>query len=166
MGTKLHFKMGSFYRIDDRTGFAQRAEDTRQEWTGLIVAKGIWEARQPQDFVKGVVDDQNVPLPRPRSVDAYDGPLHTFLTSPAAIGDTLLNVNSTARMYAGDIVELALDAGGPSANIQTFIVKIISSTQLRVNDPLNWTAAANNDLTNQSAYSPPNQGINAFGQPE
>lgn len=163
MGTELHFKMGSFYRIDDRTGFATRAERTRQEWTGLIVDRARWEPRQPQDFVKGVVDDQTVPLPRPRSVDAYDGPLHTFVTVAGAIGDIIVSVNSTARMYAGDEIDLVLDNG---ALLQTFIVKIIDESNLRLNDPLPWAVSVNNDLTNKSAISPPNPGINAFGQPE
>jgi hypothetical protein len=163
MGTELHFKMGSFYRIDDRTGFATRAESTRQEWTGLIVEKGRWEPRQPQDFVKGVVDDQTVPLPRPRSIDAYDGPLHTFITVQASIGDVLINVNNTSRMYAGDNIELVLDNG---ELLQTFIVQVASPTTLRLNNPLPWAASVNNDLTNLSAVSPPNQGINAFGQLE
>ncbi len=154
---------GSFWRIDDRTGFKVRSFNTRQEWTGLIVDRARWEPRQPQDFVKGVVDNQNVPLPRPRSVDAYDGPLHTFLTVAANISDTLLNVNSSERMYPGDNVELVLDNG---AVLQTFILQVPNQSQVRINDALPWTAAANNDFTNLSAVSPPNQGINAFGQPE
>jgi hypothetical protein len=163
MADDKHFVMGDFYRIDDRTGFKVRARKTRQEWTGLIVDRARWEARQPQDFVKGVVDNQNVPLPRPRSVDAYDGPLHTFITIAANIGDLVINVNSTARMYLGDNIELVLDDG---TLFQTIIVQIPSSTQLRMEKRLPWTAAVNNDLTNYSAVSPPNQGINGFGQPE
>ena len=96
-------------------------------------------------------------------MDAYDGPLHTFLTVAANISDTLLNVNSSERMYPGDNVELVLDNG---AVLQTFILQVPNQSQVRINDALPWTAAANNDFTNLSAVSPPNQGINAFGQPE
>lgn len=163
MGTELYYKPGSFYRICDRTGFATRAERTRKEWTGLIVRESVWEPRQPQDFVKGVVDDQTVPQPRPRQVDAYDGPLHTFITAAAAIGDVILNVNSTARQYAGDNIDVQLDNG---ATLATMIVKIISDTQMRINDRLPWSASVNNDITNLSAVSPVNLGTNAFGQPE
>jgi hypothetical protein len=67
MGTERFYKPGSFYRICDRTGFATRAERTRMEWNNLIVSDRVWEARQPQDFVKGVNDSQNVPNARPRS---------------------------------------------------------------------------------------------------
>lgn len=71
MGTEKHFRMGSFYRVDDRTGFPQRAENTRREWQGLIVGKRVWEARQPQDFVRGVNDIQTVPNARPRPTDVF-----------------------------------------------------------------------------------------------
>jgi len=73
MGTKLSYKPGSFYRIDDRTGFAERAESTQMEWNNLIVSRRVWEARQPQDFVKGVNDSQNVPYARPRSPNPMVG---------------------------------------------------------------------------------------------
>lgn len=73
MGTKRHYKPGSFYRICDRTGFATRAEDTQMEWNGLIVDKRVWEARQPQDFVKGVPDNQTVPYARPRQSNVFVG---------------------------------------------------------------------------------------------
>lgn len=36
------------------------------EWNNLIVSDRVWEARQPQDFVKGVADNQTVPNARPR----------------------------------------------------------------------------------------------------
>lgn len=74
MGTELHYRPGSFYRICDRTGFATRAERTQREWQGLIVRKEVWEARQPQDFVKGVADIQTVPYPRPRQTNVFVGP--------------------------------------------------------------------------------------------
>jgi hypothetical protein len=71
MGTERFYKPGSFYRIDDRTGFAVRAERTRKEWNNLIVSDRVWEARQPQDFVKGVADNQTVPNARPRQPNPY-----------------------------------------------------------------------------------------------
>ncbi|MDE2101697.1 MAG: hypothetical protein KGL39_30910 [Patescibacteria group bacterium] len=71
MADDLHYVPGDFYRIDDRTGFKVRARKTRMEWNGLIVSRKVWEARQPQDFVKGVIDDQTVPMPRPRQPNTY-----------------------------------------------------------------------------------------------
>lgn len=153
MGTEKHFVGGTFYRICDRTGFATRSWRTRIQWNNIIVRDDVYEARQPQDFVKGITDDQTVPLARPREVNAYDGPLHTFITVAANIGDVVITVNTTARMYAGDMIDLVLDNG---ALLQTMILKIVSPTQLRLQDMLPWYASVNNDLTNTSAISPPN----------
>lgn len=64
---------GTFWRICDRTGFKTRSYDTQMEWNGLIVDKRVWEARQPQDFVKGVPDNQTVPYARPRQPNVFVG---------------------------------------------------------------------------------------------
>lgn len=71
MADDRHYVPGDFYRIDDRTGFKVRARRTRKEWTNAIVDQNRWEARHPQDFVRGVNDDQTVPEPRPRSPNQY-----------------------------------------------------------------------------------------------
>lgn len=153
MGTEKRYVPGSFYRVCDRTGFATRSYRTRMQWNNIIVREDVWEARQPQDFVQGVTDDQTVPLPRPRSVDAYDGPLHTFVTAAGVPGDVTIFVNNTSRMYAGDSIELVLDNGNI---LQTMIVQVTSVNELVINDPLPSTISVNNDLTNLSAVSPPN----------
>lgn len=70
MGREFYYKPGSFYRICDRTGFAIRAERTQMEWNNLIVDRRVFEPRQPQDFVRGVNDDQTVPYARPRTFNA------------------------------------------------------------------------------------------------
>jgi hypothetical protein len=60
--------------ICDRCGFKRRAYDTRKEWTGLRVCKDTcWEPRHPQDYVRGVRDDQTVKDPRPRPEDVFLG---------------------------------------------------------------------------------------------
>jgi len=79
MADDRHYVPGDFYRVDDRSGFKIRAKRSRQEWNGLIVSYKLWEPRQPQDFVKGVIDDQSVPLPRPRQPNTYTNPENTGL---------------------------------------------------------------------------------------
>jgi hypothetical protein len=66
MATRGEYRPGSWYNICDRTGVAYRAEDTKQEWDGNIVADWVYEQRQPQDFVRGVRDDPSVKWDRPR----------------------------------------------------------------------------------------------------
>lgn len=101
MGRKLHYRPGSFYRVDDRTGFPQRAERTRQEWNGLIVDEARWEPRQPQDLVKGVPDKQSVPDARPLGQNIYVGPISVQTTEAAVIGQTTIPVQTTFGFYQG-----------------------------------------------------------------
>lgn len=155
MPADKYFVGGTFWRVCDRSGFKTRSYKTRQEWNGLIVQDKLWEIRQPQDFVKGVEDDQSVPLPRPRSVNTFLGPLQTYVTVAANIADITLTVNSSVRMYAGDTVLIQLDNG---ATFMTMLVAVPTSTTITIQNPLSWTAAINNVVTDQSAMSPPNIG--------
>jgi hypothetical protein len=111
VGRKLHFKMGSFYRISDRTGFAVRAEETRQEWNQLIVETKVWEARQPQDLVRGVPDDQSVPDARPLAPAVYVGPVSQATSAAAVVGQTVLQMQSVSGFYANAPVGCMLDTG-------------------------------------------------------
>jgi hypothetical protein len=71
-GPADHLERGSFNRICDRCGRKRKARDTALEWTGLMVCTdGCLEERHPQDFVKGVADQQGVPLPRPEGTDTF-----------------------------------------------------------------------------------------------
>ena len=82
MGKADHYRHNSFNRICDRSGFKVKAGDTRMEWTGHIVRKSGWEPRHPQDFMRGKLDKQSVPHPRPESDD-------DFLTSNEVTVDDL-----------------------------------------------------------------------------
>jgi len=101
MADDRHYVPGDFYRIDDRSGFKVRAKRTRKEWTGLIVDQDKWEARPSQDFVKGVIDDQTVPEPRPRQPDRYIGvgtaQFQVFCDNP--LGKTFLVMNQNSGAY-------------------------------------------------------------------
>lgn len=67
---------GDYVAICDRCGHKAHASDLQMEWDGLFVHKRgsghkCWEARHPQDFVRGVPDRQNVPIPRPWPADQF-----------------------------------------------------------------------------------------------
>ena len=52
--------------ISDRSGAAYRLRDMRKEWTGMLVGKDEWEAKQPQLMpVKAQGDPQAIRDPRP-----------------------------------------------------------------------------------------------------
>jgi hypothetical protein len=65
---------GDFWRICEVCGFKRRASQTSKRWDGLIVCHEDFEARHPQDFVRGRRDRQNVPDPRPEAADVFIGP--------------------------------------------------------------------------------------------
>ena len=58
--------------ICDRCGFRRKLHQLRKEWTGLKVCSDTcWEPRHPQEFVRGVKDDQSVYEPRPEPADVF-----------------------------------------------------------------------------------------------
>lgn len=65
---------GDFLRICDLSGTVVRASNTVKLWNGLIVRRDWYEARNPQDFVRGVSDHQIVPDPRPEAPDTFLSP--------------------------------------------------------------------------------------------
>lgn len=113
MGRKrgVQYKPGSFFRADDRSGFVVRAERTREEWDGLIVDRKLWEARQPQDFVRGVRDDQTVPDARPDPPPLFVGPIFTTLARNANVGDTFIYLASTFGFTASGALGVMLING-------------------------------------------------------
>lgn len=66
-----YYKHGSNNVICDRTGFKVKVEECSFEWNGLFVMNSVWEERHPQDFVRGVPDDQNPEVSRPEGTDVF-----------------------------------------------------------------------------------------------
>jgi hypothetical protein len=70
------FKLGTWKVVCDRCGFRYHNTDLRKEWTGLMVCHGpgtndCWEIRHPQEFVRGVRDEQAPPWTRPAPAVIY-----------------------------------------------------------------------------------------------
>jgi hypothetical protein len=154
------YKKGGFWRIDDRTGFKVRGYNTVKEWTGSIVDKNDFEARHPQDFVRGVADKQVVPAPRPRApVDTYIGPLDTELTAAGKAGDITLTILSSVRMVIGDRISVLLDEGYANAgNLITTISGISGPNSITLAVPLPGPASIGNVVTDWSAVAAANIG--------
>lgn len=154
MGRDLHFRGGSFYRKDDRTGFPTRAEQTRKEWNGLIVSERVWEPRQPQDLVRGVKDQQNVPEARPLPPNVFIGPKWIALAAAAAPGATVLQVQSTAGFFDGCSVSVMQDDG---VNFNTTLVGAPGASSIALAHGLQAGAASGNLVTNNTSTVPANQ---------
>ena len=74
MGSRDFFKLGDWNAICDRCGFKRKASEMKLEWDGLRVCSECWEPRHPQDFVRGVPDNQAVAWTRPPPPDIFLNP--------------------------------------------------------------------------------------------
>lgn len=111
MGRRLSYRPGSFYRQDDRSGFMQRAEETRLEWNGRIVDEKLWEPRQPQDLVRGVKDVQSVPMARPKPPPTFYGPVSQETSAAVGVGANLVPMVSLKGLNPGDKIGVMLSTG-------------------------------------------------------
>lgn len=151
MGRHLHFRPGSFYRIDDRTGFPQRAERTQKEWNGYIVDQSVWEPRQPQDLVRGLADYQAVPEARPDTPAQFVGPV--YVQTAAAVGPQAIDIplQSVALMSPGDAVALMMDTG---SLFQTSIAAILADAVVQLAAPTPGSAASGNEFIDYRRPAP------------
>lgn len=55
----------------DFCGAKRKSSDGVRSWQGNYVCQEHREVRNPQDFIKGVKDNQTVPWSRPRTIDTF-----------------------------------------------------------------------------------------------
>lgn len=103
---------GSHYMLCDRTGFKRRVDKVRREWDQLEVWDKVWEPRQPQDFVRGVRDDQAASPIRARQVDQFTI-VGTFVTAFQRRLQSTVQVKTTLGFLVLDQVAVMLDEGDP-----------------------------------------------------
>lgn len=147
----VQYRAGSFYRSDDRSGFTRRAESTKKEWTQLIVGDDLWEARQPQDFVRGVPDNQTVPDPRLDPPPSFVGPVYAQTSANVGIGVTFLPLNAVNGFSAGSKVGVMLDTG---VLFNTTQVGAALANGINISSPMPNTAQSGNDVVNYGATGP------------
>lgn len=156
MAIRTTYRPGDFLRDCDRCGETVYASETRKQWDGLIVcAIGCFEERHPQDFVRGRVDRQNVPDPRPPGVNRFVGTLDTVTTAAAPAGQAFLLVESTARMRSGDRLSIAQSDGNMC--IKT-IQSVTSAVRLDFATGLPATVSSGAIVVDQTAVSEPDIG--------
>jgi hypothetical protein len=146
---------GDFWRICDRCGFRKRASATFRTWDGLYVCEEDFETRHPQDFVRGRMDRQNVPDPRPAPVDTVIGPLTTTVTAIAAAGSVTFSVASSVRFLAADHIGIMLDGGDLH---RVIIQSIPGATSITVTSAIPGAISIGAVVINYSAVSEPDIG--------
>jgi hypothetical protein len=72
MGHADYYKSGDNNCICDRCGFKYKASELKKTWDGLQTCWKCWEYRHPQDFVRGVEDNQKPLLSRPEAPDSFN----------------------------------------------------------------------------------------------
>lgn len=77
--------------IDPASGFKVPLSDLVRQWDNELIDRRFVDKRNPQDFVRGVKDDQSLPYSRPESPDTYiAGPIiwqsGAFMTPQNGIG--------------------------------------------------------------------------------
>jgi len=63
------YSKGDHKSICDRCGFLFKASELKKEWNGLMVCRDDFETRHPQDFLRGIKDDQSVAWTRSEAED-------------------------------------------------------------------------------------------------
>lgn len=160
MARRRTYRPGDFLRQCARTGFTLYASDTKREWTGQIVRDRSYEARNAQEFVRGVEDHQAVYDPRPlyggdNATDSDGlvnsiGPTVTTLTAGHDPGDTALTISSSTGFNAGNTVRVSLREG----NIQSGVISSVdSTTQITLTKGLSGTATAGGSVQNISTVT-------------
>jgi len=90
----------------DVCGFRYPSSQIKRRWDGLYACIHDWESRQPQDFVRGRKDRQQVPVVRNDDIDLTDT---TTLNADAAKGATTITVASAANISQFDAIGVVLD---------------------------------------------------------
>ena len=66
-----YYAPGEWNFICDLCGDIEKSSNGRKTWDNFYVCARHKETRNPQDFVRGVRDNQTVPWTRSRAVDAF-----------------------------------------------------------------------------------------------
>ena len=71
MAGKDYFASGQWNFYCEFCGAKNKSSDGRKTWNGYWVCSHHKEVRNPQDFLRGVKDDQSVPWARPAQPVAF-----------------------------------------------------------------------------------------------
>jgi hypothetical protein len=136
MGENDYFKPGDWNVICDRCGLKKKRSQCRMTWDNLLVCSDTcWESRHPQDFVRGRVDSQRVPISRP---DSQLMQKTTTMSSAATLDAMTVELTSVTGIYAGTSIGITLD----NSTIQwVFATAAPSGSDVTISTPL-WGAVA------------------------
>jgi len=71
MGRADYLALGDWNSVCYQCGAKRKASELKKHWQGYYVCPEHWEPRQPQDFVRSVVDVQTAPWSQPEPADTF-----------------------------------------------------------------------------------------------
>lgn len=114
MADDRHYVGGDNYILDDLSGFKIRTSIAKRipggQTGNLYVAPQRYEVQQPQDLVKGVIDNQSVAIARPRQQNRFT----VTATNVAAFtprGGVQITVADLTGFALGDRLQIMTDEG-------------------------------------------------------
>lgn len=158
------YNPGDNYILDDLSGFKIRASRSRRipggQTGGAQVAPERWEPQQPQDFVRGVPDDQLPAIVRSRQQNRFVI-LATYVTAPSARLTYEITVDNSVGFSVGNNCLLMLDSGENA----TVAIGGIAGNEITLGTPLPYSVGTlygdpiENTLLFYSAGPPINTGL-------
>jgi len=86
MGRADYYADGDYNVVCFECGRKRKASYMKKHWQGYWVCPEHWEPRHPQDFVRGIPDNQTPPWTQPEPADSFVTADCTLLTRSAVPG--------------------------------------------------------------------------------
>lgn len=138
MGGKNYYAPGQWKFVCDLCGADNKSGDGRKTWDGFWVCSYHKEVRNPQDYLRGVKDDQHVPWSRPGGADQFVPASRTlYFSENIGLTETFFIQGNTKTQNLSDSVAIA------EAFIKTInknIVESIPIVESVSNRPTRYTA--------------------------
>jgi len=93
------YDKGNWIAMCDVCGRKYKASALTQRWDGLMCCQDDWEIRQPQDFVRGVLDTQIAPWLRSEPSDSFIAVTLSLLSQLFSTSTATLLTVFTAAPY-------------------------------------------------------------------
>lgn len=135
-----YYKKGDWNAICAVCGFQRKSSEMKLRWDGVYVCRQDWEIRQPQDFVRGMPEEEPLPWTQPEAPDSFNGPITAPLTN-IVVGTPTIFVNSTPQTV-GVNYTIALPQG-----VITFI------TQYSPGALISWSGVWLDNASQQITYT-------------
>lgn len=117
MGYADYYAPGDYNVICDVSGRKLKVSRAKRRWDNALVHPDHWEPRHPQDYVKGVKDDQAVQISRP---DVDNSITARGDVDPFAPGPTAPSSLAATSLVAGAVV---LTWADNSSNETGFVIE-------------------------------------------